>query len=86
MSHSSGNDFYGQKVAAEAAAGCLSALGKVVCAAGNEDECVGIELPVLGRFLSGCMRERDRVIRLISTERQLEERKDGCCFLGWAVR
>lgn len=58
----SGNDFHGQKMAAEAAAGCLSALGKIVCAAGDEDECVGTDLPVLGGFLSGrvCERETER--------------------------
>lgn len=40
-------------MAAEAAAGFVAVLGETVRDAGNEDECVGTDPPVLGRFESG---------------------------------
>ncbi len=46
---------YGQKMAAEAAAGFVTVSRETVWAAGSEDECVGTDLPVLGRFGSGCV-------------------------------
>lgn len=87
----SGNDIHGQKMAAEAAAGFITVLREIVWAAGNEDECVGTDLSVLGRFASGSVWERERPIGLMQTEREREiaERKDSCCFVwaskGWVV-
>lgn len=43
----------GQEMAAEAAAGAVGVLGGAARAAGSEDECVGTDPPVLGRFESG---------------------------------
>lgn len=40
-------------MAAEAAAGAVGVLRGTARAAGNEDECVGTDPPVLGRFESG---------------------------------
>lgn len=40
-------------MAAEADAGFVTVLRETVKDAANEDECVGTDLPVLGRFESG---------------------------------
>lgn len=68
------NDIYGQKMAAEAIAGLVTVLRETVWDAGNEDECVGTDPPVLGRFESGSVWERQ--YGLIQTERERERGRE----------
>lgn len=56
-------DVYGQKVAAEADAGFLSVFREIVWAAATEDECVGTDPSVLGRFVSGEEEQTNRKTR-----------------------